>query len=165
MKTIHPEPLALESFRPFGQYANLFEPDGDFLGAAPIEFFADILQVELGGDTRPSFGLCRCSPREFVIDVVEHHNRTCELMLPLDQDVLVQLAPPNAADAPDFDRFRVFRVPKGTAIVLRPGVWHHGPFATAKTPANILILLPERTYRNDATTYPFAEEEKIRINA
>jgi len=165
MKTIQVEPLTTERFLPFGRYASMIEPKGNSLGDPPIQFFGDMLQVDLGGnETLPSFGVCRCSPRELIIDQAEHHNRTCEVMLPIDQDVWVQLAPANAGAAPDFEKFRVFLVPKGTLLSLRPGVWHHAPFTIGKTPANVLIQLPERTYINDAICYTFSETERIQVN-
>ena len=71
-------------------------------------------------------------------------------------------ATPPGAPVP-LDRFRAFRVPKGTMVCLRPGVWHHAPFAVGGGPANVLIALPERTYANDCTVVELAEDEQIRI--
>lgn len=58
---------------------------------------------------------------------------------------------------------RVFHVPAGTMVVLRPGVWHHAPFTTNHRSVNILITLPERTYANDCTVVEFAPADQIAI--
>ncbi|MCK5328144.1 MAG: ureidoglycolate lyase [Candidatus Latescibacteria bacterium] len=58
---------------------------------------------------------------------------------------------------------RVFRIPKGTMVVLRPGVWHHAPFVVNEPVANVLIILPERTYATDCTVVELEEKERIRI--
>ena len=53
---------------------------------------------------------------------------------------------------------QVFRVPMGTMVVLRPGVWHHAPFTVDDDPANVLIVLPERTYANDCLVVELGED-------
>jgi ureidoglycolate lyase len=62
-----------------------------------------------------------------------------------------------------FDQVEVFRVPRGTICCLRPGVWHHAPFALETDVVNCLIALPERTYMNDCTVFTFPEQERIKI--
>lgn len=56
-----------------------------------------------------------------------------------------------------------FRVPKGTIVSLRPGIWHHAPFAYNSEHVNVIIVLPERTYANDCTVYEIPEERRIEI--
>jgi ureidoglycolate lyase len=88
---IRPEPLSLEAFQPFGTYSNLTEPSGSKLGAPPIEFFRDALALEMNGKD-PVFSTCLVQPRPLVIDVLEYHSSTAEGILPLNGDVLVQVA-------------------------------------------------------------------------
>ena len=71
-------------------------------------------------------------------------------------------ASPKGAALP-LDKFRVFRVPMGTMVVLRPGVWHHGAFTANDDPVNILITLPERTYANDCIVVELDESDHIKI--
>jgi ureidoglycolate lyase len=152
MKSVSIQELSAEAFLPFGFYAPLIDPQGERIGALPIEFYRDMVQQDLGGSAIASFSICRVEKRPLAIDTVEYHTRTGEGMLPLDNDVLIHVAPasPAGADAP-LDKIQVFRVPRGTMVVLRPGVWHHAPFTVNDAPANVLIVLPERTYANDCT--------------
>jgi ureidoglycolate lyase len=70
--------------------------------------------------------------------------------MPLDGDMSFFVAPATpAGEQFPTDEVRVFYVPKHTAIVLRPGVWHHAPFAVTPGELNVLVTLPERTYVND----------------
>lgn len=101
--------------------------------------------------------------RPFVLDVSEYHNGCCEILLPLDGDVLMHVATAVAEKEFPFDQAEVFLVPRGTLCCLRPGVWHHAPFALGTDVVNCLVALPERTYMNDCTVYQFPEEKKIRI--
>ena len=164
MRTIQAEPLTVESFLPYGFYANLIDPQAEFIGAKPIQFFRDMAQQDLGGTGIVSFSVCRVEKRDCVIDVTEFHTATGEGILPLDNDVLIHVGPATPIDGgPSLDKFRAFSVPKGTMVVLRPGVWHHAPITPNDKPANVLIVLPERTYANDCEVVNLDDDEKIRI--
>jgi ureidoglycolate lyase len=164
MRSIKAEPLSVEAFLPYGFYANLIDPKTEKLGAAPIEFFRDMVQQDLGGVTTASFSTCRVERRDLIIDVTEYHGATGEGILPLDDDILIHVGPATAADAsPPLERLRVFTVPRGTMIVLRPGVWHHAPFALNAAAVNVLIALPERTYANDCRVVSLGGTERIRV--
>ncbi len=164
MKTVAVESLDISAFLPFGFYARLINPDTTKIGAAPIEFYRDMLQLNTGSDTSASFSVCRVEPRELVIDVTEYHSACGEGTLPLDNDILLHVAPATPAGDPvPLDEFRVFMVPKGTMVVLRPGVWHHAAFTADDNPANVLIVLPERTYARDCTVVELPEKDRISI--
>lgn len=164
MRTIKAEALTREAFWPFGFYAQLIDPIGEKIGARPIEFFRDLAQLDLGGAGIASFSTCRVEPREPVIDVTEYHTATGEGILPLDRDIVIHVGPATPTGDPvPLQRFRAFRVPRGTVVVLRPGVWHHAPFATGDAPANVLIVLPERTYARDCVVVQIPEGERLRI--
>ena len=164
MRTGKIEELSPEKFLPFGFYHQMIDPAALKIGVAPIEFFRDMLQLDLGGASIASFGVCRVEPREPVINVTEYHSVTGEGVLALDNDVVFHVGPATPPDdAPPLDEIRVFRAPRGTLVVLRPGVWHHAPFTLNDAPANCLIVLPERTYANDCTVEELPESEWISI--
>lgn len=164
MKTVKIEKLSLEAYKPFGTYANLINPSDEKLGAPPVEFFRDQLQLDVRGDVSFSYSCCRVEKRPMIIDILEYHSSCGEVVLPLDNDILLQVAPATANGDPlPLDKMRVFYVPKGTAITIKPGVWHWGPFTVNDEPANILINLPERTYANDCIVVNLKEEEFIQI--
>ncbi len=162
MRTVQIETLSAEAFWPFGFIANHTDPNGEKIGAAPIEFFRDMAQLDLGQATKASFSTCRVQQRQPVIDVTECHSRTGEGVLPLDANVLIHVGPATPKGTVPLEGFRVFRVPRGTLVVLRPGVWHHAPFVLNGA-ANVLIVLPERTYANDCVVVNLPESDQIRI--
>ena len=84
-----------------------------------------------------------------VIDVSEFHSACGEGNLPLDGDIAIHVGPATPNGETPVGRIEVFRVPKGAMVVMRPGVWHHAPFALDTDCVNTLIVLPERTYAND----------------
>jgi ureidoglycolate lyase len=156
------------AFAIYGSYAAMIEPDAagraaPKLGQPPIEFFRDLVQSGMGTDTIVSFGVCRVSRRPPVIDISEYHNASCEALMPIDGDVLVHVAPAVAEDRFPAEQAEVFMVPKGTMIVLRPGVWHHGPFALGSERVSCLVGIPERLYARDCHFAPVPPEDQIRV--
>jgi ureidoglycolate lyase len=165
MSTVTVEKLSREAFAPFGEFANMINPDAEFLGEKPIQFFRDMVMLNLGSANLAAFSVCRVEKRPPVVDATEYHNGCGEGILPLDADALIHVAPATPAGVVPADRIRVFRVPKGTFVALRPGVWHHAPFvADANVKAvNVLIVLPERTYANDCVVHTLAKGQQVNI--
>jgi len=163
MQEIAWKKLSPESFSKYGTYAAMINPTGPHLGAEPIEFFRDMVQSTLGATPVASFGLCRVVKRPFVVDVSEYHNVCCEIVLPLDGDVLMHVAPAGPAKEFPFNDAEVFFVPRGTLACLRPGVWHHAPFAYNTDVVNCLIMLAERTYYSDCTVWEFPADRRVKI--
>ena len=94
----------------------------------------------------------------------EYHTSCGEGILPLDNDILIHVGPPTSARVGlPVDKIQVFRVPQGTAVALRPGVWPGAPFTVNDQPANVLVVLPERTYANDCAVVLHEPEDKIQI--
>lgn len=155
--------LTLEGFAPYGTFANLINPKTTKIGAEPIEFYRDMVPQDLGGTSIASFSVCRVLKRPFVINVTEYHSFCAEVTLPLDGDVLVHVGPATPPDEVPLDDFEVFRVPAGTMVCIRPGVWHHAIYAIDTDCVNALIVLPERAYANDCIVYDIPEDEQIEI--
>ena len=165
MKTVKIQKLTRENFHKYGTYAALIDPlDQVATGPkdAPLAFFRDMLQEDFGGAV-PSFSTCRIMPRPLVVTDAEFHNFTGEVAMPLDQDAIVWLAPATASDQFPADEVEAFLVPKGTMISIRPGVWHHGAYATENKPLNVMIVLPERAYLNDCCCMSVAADQQIAL--
>jgi hypothetical protein len=70
--------------------------------------------------------------------------RSDELLIPASGSCLVYVGPPETPDQPDrlpdLQRFRVFRVRQGQAVLLKAGVWHGAPLGDG-SPAQVIALL------------------------
>lgn len=164
MKMVKVQALSLEKFNRYGAFANLIDPDTDKLGAKPIEFYRDMLQLDVGL-AQPSFSVCRVEKRALVVDVSEYHNTTCEGLMPLDEAVYIHVAPANGGDKMPVEQIEVFKVPRGTFVSLRRGVWHHAPFTAGNKAANVLIVLPERAYAVDCIVHNIAVKDRVKFSA
>jgi len=149
-KEVKVKKLTLENFRRYGNFINLPQVSTkDFFcpGKPPIEFFPDLTTLNVNREI-VGISLCRVHPREFKINLVEHHNYIEEGILPLDGDVLMHVGHPTGDNIPP-EEIEVFEVPRLTFVRLKRGVWHHAPFSKNNKIVNCLILLAERTYHND----------------
>lgn len=110
-------------------------------------------------------GYLDLTPAELKFDWAERHMRSAELIIPTGGDCLVYVAPPDYPEEPErlplFERFQVFRVRQGQAVLLDKGVWHGAPLAIDK-PLNAIVLLLSRTGEVDLSLVRF-EEEPVRI--
>jgi ureidoglycolate lyase len=163
MRKLKIKPLTLENFQSFGSFANLLNPDTVKIGAEPVEFYRDMVELNLGQNVAASFSTCRVTKRPLVVKELEYHTHCQEGNLSLDGDVLLSVAPATANGDLPWDRVEVFYVPKGTMVTLKAGVWHCGPYAYQTDVANVLIALPERVYANDCKVVAIPADEQSEI--
>lgn len=163
MRNVTVKELDRDAFLPYGTYARMLNPDAVKIGEEPIEFYRDMVQLDLGSAHQASFSICRVLKREPVVDVTEFHSGCGEAILPLDGDVFMHVAPATPDTEAPTEQIEIFRVPRGTLACLRPGVWHHAPFALDKDCVNVLIVLPERTYARDCYVCEIPESARVAV--
>lgn len=163
MKEIHAQELSIEKFCIYGSYSNMLSPQTPHLGAPPCEFYRDMGVLTLGSATVAGLSVTRCYQRPMVITELEYHTNTGEAILPLDGDVYIHVGAATGNGNVPFDSLEVFHVSQGTLVVLRPGVWHCGPFCANTEITNVLVVLPERSYANDCTVVKLPEEKQLQI--
>ena len=162
MNQIKAKELTMEGFAAFGTFAKMLNPKPAYPNARPVSFVADMAQLNLGKATIASFSVCRVEKRPNIVDTVESHTSCGEGILPLDGDIIIHVGRPTPTSFIPFDSLEAFRVPQGTFVALRRGVWHFAPFAVDGT-VNTLIVLPERTYAEDCFVAPMPEDKKAEI--
>ncbi len=164
MKSIKVRKLSAESFKKYGSYAAMINPEAETTGPkdASIVFYRDMVQQDLFGSC-PNYSTLRVKARPQVIEAGEYHNNTCEVIMPLNGDAIVWVAPADCSEKVPVDKIEAFYVPQGTLLCIRPGVWHYAPFAADKNTLDVLIVLPERCYCKDlvCVNIPKAEQRKI----
>ena len=96
------------------------------------------------------------------ITEIEYHTTTCEIIMPLNDDMILHVAPPSAGK-PVPAHTRAFLVPKHTIIKMNACVWHLAPLPASAPELCAMIVLPECTYMNDCTVVPLSPEEQFVI--
>jgi ureidoglycolate lyase len=168
MKEVNFKKLTFDNFNKYGSFAHLIDPKKDYypnFGNDPIEFYRDMILLDLGISRITSFSICRVMKREPIIDFAEFHSSCGEGILPLDNDIFIHVGPATSKNEIPLNEIETFLVEKHTFVSLRPGVWHGAPFLCKGNTdrANVLIVLPERTYANDCTLIEIPEKDQLKI--
>ena len=161
MKKIKVMPITRDAFAPFGEFYNMANPDGYALCGAIHKFYPDRLTTSCGG--RLAFSpLVVKRPDRMIITEQEYHTTTEELIFPIDDDMILHVAPASGgAIVTDFAE--AFLVPKGTLVKLKAAIWHLAPLPATKEQLTALIILPECTYANDCTVVQIPADMQFEI--
>jgi hypothetical protein len=118
-----------EEFRALGQYIGL--PPGALgvtgLADEVIHFYGGLGIID--ECTPLELGICAYVRRPLFVDSMERHRNTPELLVAVDDDFVIPVAPNSASgEAPDIARLIAIRVRRGEGVVFAPGVWHWIPY-------------------------------------
>ena len=161
MNTIKAVPITHEAFAPFGQFYRMDEPKGYALCGELHQFFPDRLTANSNHAVGYSPIVVR-KPEKMIITQQEYHTTTWEMILPLDDDMILHVAPASAG-TPVGHLSQAFIVPKHTLIKMNAAIWHLAPLPASKDHLTAMIILPECTYANDCTVVDLTEEQQFEI--
>lgn len=161
MKKVKVQPLTREAFSQFGEFYDMVNPDGYALTGAIHKFFPDRMTSCCQG--RLAFSpLVVNKPQKMIITQQEYHTTTEELILPLNDDMIIHVAPASGGKVVT-DFAKAFLVPKNTLVKLKTAIWHLAPLPAAKEQLTALIILPECTYANDCPVVDLSPDEQFEI--
>lgn len=161
MKIIKAIPITNEEFAPFGQFYKMSDPDGYALCGEIHKFYPD--RVVGDSNTRIGFSpILVKKPKEMIITQQEYHTTTWEMILPLDDDMILHVAPASAG-TPVTDYVKAFIVPKNTLVKMNSAIWHLAPLPANNDSLTAMIILPECTYANDCTVVDLDDNQKFKI--
>ena len=161
MKTIQAVPISNEAFAPFGQFYSMDTPKGYALCGELHSFFPD----RLVADSQHRVGYSPIvvkKPEKMIITQQEYHTTTWEMILPLDDDMILHVAPASAG-TPVTEYAQAFIVPKHTLVKMNAAIWHLAPLPASKEALTAMIILPECTYANDCTVVDLPAEQQFEI--
>jgi ureidoglycolate lyase len=161
MKTIKAVPITNEAFAPFGQFYQMDAPKGYALCGELHSFFPDRLVADSQHRVGYSPILVK-KPQRMVITQQEYHTTTWEMILPLNDDMILHVAPASAG-TPVTEYAQAFLVPKNTLVKMNAAIWHLAPLPANKEQLTAMIILPECTYANDCTVVDLKPEEQFEI--
>ena len=161
MRIIKVEPLTNEAFAPFGQFYTMDDPKGYALCGELHRFFPDRLVADSNHRVGYSPILVK-KPEKMVITQQEYHTTTWEMILPLNDDMILHVAPASAG-TPVPEHVKAFLVPKHTLVKMNTAIWHLAPLPAKEAELAAMIILPECTYANDCTVVDLTPEQQFEI--
>ena len=101
-------------------------------------------------------------PERMIITQQEYHTTTWEMIMPLDDDMILHVAPASAG-TPVTEHAKAFIVPKHTLVKMNAAIWHLAPLPAKNPQLTAMIVLPECTYANDCTVVDLPAEQQFEI--
>ena len=133
--------LSPQNFRPFGTVAVL--PETQPLAAdETFEFWSDVAHYGIEGETE--IGFCTVYARDGRVDWMERHDRTPELLVPIDGPFILPVMT-------DDGRVEAFRAEPGTAVVIGQSVWHSACHPVDGNEATYFVIFRRGTPQEDVT--------------
>ena len=161
MRKVIVEPLTQENFSPFGQFYNMAQPQGYALCGEIHQFFPDRITADSNHRVGYSPILVK-KPEKMIITQQEYHTTTWEMILPLNDDMILHVAPASAG-TPVAHLAKAFLVPKHTLVKINTAIWHLAPLPATQEQLSAMIILPECTYANDCTVVDLPNEQQFEI--
>lgn len=161
MLKIKAEPITAEAFAPFGRFYKMSEPAGFALEGAIHRFFPDRLTAAAFKNIGFSPILVK-KPEKYIITQQEYHNSTWEMIMPLNGDMIIHVAPASAGK-PVNEFAKAFIVPQNTLVMINAAIWHLAPLPTVQDELCAMIVLPECTYALDCPVVDLPEEQQFEI--
>lgn len=141
--------LTKEVFEKFGSFFNPLDcgrPLGDEEG--PVKFFPDCIVSDNISNVAMAVSALIIEPRELRVNITEMHKGTDEIIGGFNKDVIFHVAE-SLNDKPDLENIEVYLLPSGWWVKINAEVWHQAPFVQGKDQAVGIVILPEKTYKND----------------
>ena len=161
MRQIPVEPITNEAFAPFGQFYPMEKPEGYALCGEIHRFFPD--RINADSDHRVGYSpILVKKPEKMIITQQEYHTTTWEMILPMNDDMILHVAPASAG-TPVTQLAKAFLVPKHTLVKMNAAIWHLAPLPANAEELAAMIILPECTYANDCTVVDLKPEEQFEI--
>ena len=161
MLTIKAAPITHEAFAPFGQFYPMASPDGHSLDGDIHKFYPD--RITAGAFARVGYSpIVVQKPPHMIVSAVEYHTATWEMILPLNGDMVLHVAPASAG-VPVPALTQAFIVPQNTLVKINAAIWHLAPLPATQNSLTAMIILPECTYINDCIVVPLSDDQQFEI--
>lgn len=161
MRTIPVQPLDHNAFAPFGNFYPMEAPESYALCGELHSFYPDRLTAWAGTEIGFSPIFVK-KPEKMVITAVEYHTTTWEMILPMNDDMILHVAPASAG-TPVPELAKAFLVPKNTLVKMDAAIWHLAPLPANEPVLHAMIILPRCTYANDCTVVELTPDQQFEI--
>jgi ureidoglycolate lyase len=129
MRLIHPAPLTVEAFAPFG---DVLDASGDFrlINAGLCRRHHDRATLDFGPDGRAGISIFQAQPRAlpYTFDLIERHPEGSQAFIPMTADPFLVIVAPSPKAEP-----RAFLTNGAQGINLHRATWH-GVLTPLSTP-------------------------------
>ena len=124
---------------------------------AGTEFLYSETNGGLGLEGPLSSGSMECAPRQKKLSRLECHLKTPELLVALDGDAVVCVAPPQEPANGTLKGLTAVKMRAGESIIVQKGAWHWIPYPEGARPVRFLVVFRAATGKDDLNYCDLAE--------
>lgn len=157
MKTFKAQRISNEVFNGLGRAIRITADTKPDAKSDIQTYYGQLAIMECSGAIQ--LGICVAQRREYVVEELEQHTDTAELLAALKGDFVTLAAPPIEKDGkqyPDIDKAIAVRVNQGEGVFFDEGVWHWTPYAITPS-CDVLVAFRKDTPKNDFTAFKLEE--------
>lgn len=159
-----PVTLNKKDFQPFGQLVEMQPGVKPNVANATITYWSGLAKTRF--HEQMEFGIFSVKAREREVAEMERHNRSPELLVSLEGDSILVLAPrssPRTSRAhPEPLQAKAFVIKQGQAVILAKGTWHALPFPLSHK-SKFLVGFRDGTAEKDLVVRPFRKSVLIKF--
>ena len=161
MVEIQAIPIESSSFMTYGQIISegRSEPLAD---QEEFVYWGKVAELMVGN--RVSTGVLVCHTRDRIVEEMERHVRTPEILVVLKGNGVVCMAEPESEPGADrIEGIAAFIVRQGWAFVMKAATWHWIPFPLDSREVKFLVVFASGTEDDDLEIKKLAEPVSIRV--
>jgi ureidoglycolate hydrolase len=157
MKTVRVQRVGTEALKGLGRAIRITADTKHDAQSDIQTYYGQLAVMQCAGAVQ--IGVCVAKNREFIVNELEQHTQTAELLAALKGDFVVPAAPSVEADGrqyPDIGKAVAIRVNQGEGVFFDEGVWHWTPYALTPE-CDVLVIFKKDTPEDDFTAYRLDE--------
>ena len=158
MQRIKAQHVTPENFQAFGKVISVTAKPQPDTQSDIQTFYGQLAMMQCHGSIE--FGVCVAKNRAFVVDILEQHAETAELLAALRGDFITPVTTSVVIDGkeyPDMEKVVAVQVNQGEGVVFDKGIWHWTPYAVTES-SDVLVAFKADTPKNDFISSELSEE-------
>lgn len=146
------EPVTAENFKKLGKVIKI-PKEGEMKPLLESSFFKHYGPLGfIDCEGAVELGITTFRKRELLVDKLEQHAKTPELLYAIDGDFIMPVAPIIYKDGeayPDLDNIMAMHVKQCEGVIFDDGMWHWAPYPYDKESSSVLVGFKKGTAEND----------------
>ncbi len=163
MKTVKAQHVSNELLKDMGKAIRITADTKPDAQSDIQTYYGQLALMQCTGEIQ--IGICVAKNREYIVNELERHAETAELLVALKGDFVTAVAPSIEVGGrlcPDMNKVIAVRVNEGEGVFFKEDVWHWTPYAI--TPGcDVLVAFKKDTPKNDFLAYQLDEPIKMEL--
>ena len=153
--------LTADSFSKFGKIIDIPQSPPS-VESETVKYWSTIATFMLDGEIE--VGICIVKKHSNILEFMERHVQTPELITPIEGDFILPVAVSrnlvDPEETPIAEDVEAFYINEKQAVVMNKGVWHWAPFPVREE-ASFFVIFKKETSKRDTVVKSFRDGKKV----